>query len=105
MLPDGGAEIIALWAVFTHCHDLFDISPLVAVTSATPECGKTTLLRSLKAVAARAISASNITAAALFRAMEKWKPTLLVDEADTFIGDRDELRGVINSGHERSAAS
>ena len=29
----------------------------------------------------------------------------LVDEADTFIGDRDELRGVINSGHERNKLS
>jgi hypothetical protein len=104
VLPDGGAEIMALWAVFTHCHDCFDTSPLLAFTSPTPECGKTTCLAFMAAVAHRTLSASNITSAALFRAVEKWAPTLLVDEADTFIRDSDELRGIINSGHQRSNA-
>jgi putative DNA primase/helicase len=77
VLPDGGAEIIALRSVFTHCHDCFDISPLLAFTSPTPECGKTTCLTFLAAISHRALSAANITAAALFRAVEGWKPTLL----------------------------
>jgi hypothetical protein len=104
VLPDGGAEIIALWSVFTHCHDWFDISPLLAFTSPTPECGKTTCLTFLAAISHRALSAANITAAALFRAVEKWKPTLLIDEADTFIRESDELRGIVNSGHQRGNA-
>ncbi len=33
VLPEGGAEIVALWAVFSHCHDCFDISPVLAITS------------------------------------------------------------------------
>jgi putative DNA primase/helicase len=104
VLPDGGAEIMALWAVFTHCHDCFGISPLLALTSPTPECGKTTCLTFLAGVSQRPLNTSNITSAALFRAVEKWTPTLFVDEADTFIRDSDELRGVINSGHQRSNA-
>src|SRR5262249_54463400 len=52
----------------------------------------------------RPLNTSNITSAALFRAVEKWTPTLLVDEADTFIRNSDELRGIINSGHQRSNA-
>jgi putative DNA primase/helicase len=28
-------------------------------------------------------------------------PTLLIDEADTFLKDNDELRGVLNTGHRR----
>ena len=36
--------------------------------------------------------------------MEKYKPTLLIDEADTFLHDNDELRGVLNSGHARAGA-
>jgi hypothetical protein len=47
---------------------------------------------------------ANITAAALFRAVEKWCPTLLIDEADTFLRESDELRGVLNSGHQRANA-
>ena len=104
VLPDGGAEIMALWAVFTHCHDCFGISPLLALTSSTPECGKTTCLTFLAGVSQRPLNTSNITSAALFRAVEKWTPTLLVDEADTFIRDSDELCGIINSGHQRSNA-
>ena len=41
ILPDGAEIAIALWAVFTHAHDCFGISPLLAITSATAECGKT----------------------------------------------------------------
>jgi len=58
----------------------------------------------LAALVPKPLLASNITAAALFRAVEKWRPTLLVDEADTFLRDSDELRGVLNSGHNRSQA-
>jgi putative DNA primase/helicase len=40
----------------------------------------------------------------VFRAVEKLRPTLLVDEADTFLRDNDELRGVLNSGHHRTGS-
>ena len=32
------------------------------------------------------------------------QPTLLIDEAASFIGNSDELRGVVNSGHTRWSA-
>jgi hypothetical protein len=38
----------------------------------------------------------------LFRAIEALQPTLLVDEADTFPGENEELRGVINAGYKAS---
>jgi hypothetical protein len=48
---------------------------------------------------------SNISSAALYRAIEKWHPTLLIDEGDTFVvRDDDELRGILNSGHTRDLA-
>jgi hypothetical protein len=47
------------------------------------------------------LPAANITAAAMFRTIEIYRPTLLIDEADTFLRDNEELRGVINSGRER----
>jgi putative DNA primase/helicase len=104
ILPDGGSEIVALWTLFTHCHDCFDTSPLLAFTSPTPECGKSTCLTLLSCLTPRALSASNITAAAVFRSVETWQPTLLIDEADTFVRDNDDLRGILNSGHHRSNA-
>jgi putative DNA primase/helicase len=87
-----------------HLHDTAEISPILALTSPTPECGKTTALNLIGALVPKALASSNITAAAVFRGIEKWRPTLLVDEADTFLKNNDDLRGVINSGHYRRAA-
>lgn len=103
-LPPAAADTVALWVIHTHAHDTAAISPILAITSPTPECGKTTLLTLLGALVPRALEASSITTAALFRAVEKWRPTLLIDEADTFLKDNDELRGVLNSGHCRASA-
>src|SRR5262245_61033718 len=101
VLPAGAAEALALWVMHAHAHDCSMISPVLGITSPTPECGKTTLLSMLGALVPRALPASNITAAALFRAVEKWQPTLLIDEADTFLRSSDEMRGILNSGHQR----
>ena len=67
-------------------------------------CGKTLLLIVLGALVPRRLFASNVTPAVLFRTIEKYRPTLLIDEADTFIRENDELRGVLNSGHTRTTA-
>jgi putative DNA primase/helicase len=104
ILPTGAAETIALWTLFAHAHDSFHMSPVLGITSPTPECGKTTVLTFLGAVVPRCLPAANITPAAVFRAVEKWSPTLLIDEADTFLRDNNELRGILNSGHNRGCA-
>jgi putative DNA primase/helicase len=62
------------------------------------------LLEVLQGLTNKGLTASNISPAAIFRTIEKYSPTLLVDEADTFLKDNDELRGVLNSGHTRSGA-
>jgi putative DNA primase/helicase len=103
-LPEGGADALALWTLHTHAHDAAQVSPILCLSSPQKRCGKTTVLSLLRAVVRRPLPASNITAAALFRATELWRPTLLIDEADTFLRDSDELRGVLNSGHTRATA-
>ena len=52
----------------------------------------------------RALSASNISSAAVYRTVEAYCPTLLLDEADTFVKDNEELRGILNAGHTREKA-
>jgi putative DNA primase/helicase len=104
VLPPMAAEAIALWLLHAHALEASIISPLLTVTSPTPECGKSTLLTFLGAVVPRPLPASNITAAALFRGVEEWHPTLIIDEADTFMKNSDELRGIVNSGHNRTNA-
>jgi Protein of unknown function (DUF3631) len=48
---------------------------------------------------ARPLLTSNATPASIFRTIEKASPTILIDEADTFLKDNEELRGILNSGH------
>ena len=52
----------------------------------------------------RPLPAANISSAAVFRSIESWKPTLLIDKADTFLKGNDDITGIINSGHNRSLA-
>lgn len=103
-LPDGAAVALALWTLHAHAHDASPVSPVLAITSPEKRCGKTTLLELLSALVPRALPASNLTAATVFRTVEEWQPTLLVDEADTFLAEGTTLRGVLNSGHRRSLA-
>src|SRR5262249_56153816 len=78
--------------------------PGLGLASPEKRCGKTTCLRLVGAVAARPLTASNVTAAVVFRTVEMVRPTLLIDEADSFIRGNDELRGIVNSGHARDGA-
>lgn len=98
-LPAGAAEALALWTIHSHAIGAARISPILALTSPEKRCGKSTALTILSALVLRPLFASNISAAALFRTVEAHRPTLLVDEADTFLRNNDELRGLLNSGH------
>jgi hypothetical protein len=93
-----------LWVVFTWFIDAAHVAPIANITAPEKRCGKTQLLTLLGKLACRPLTASNITPAALFRAVEAWRPTLLIDEADAFLKDNEELRGIINSGHTRDSA-
>jgi len=104
ILPDHGAVVVALWATLTWLADSVRVLPILAVISAVKGCGKSTVLDLLGRWCRRARLTSNITAAALFRFIEKYQPTLLIDEADSFMKDNEALRGVVNSGHTRASA-
>lgn len=93
-----------LWAVLTWAIDLVQVAPIAAITSPEKGCGKTQLLSVLGKLSRRPIPASNISPAALFRAVDAWQPTLLIDEADAFMRENEELRGIINAGHTRDSA-
>jgi Protein of unknown function (DUF3631) len=101
VLPEGCAEALALWAVHTHVFECFAHSPRLAITSPEKQCGKTTTLDVLGELVARPLPTSNATTAAIFCTIEIVKPTLLIDEADTFLRENEELRGVLNAGHRR----
>jgi putative DNA primase/helicase len=94
----------ALWIVFSWCIDVMQVAPIACITAPEKRCGKTQLLNLIGMLCKKPLPASNITAAALFRSIEAFEPTLLIDEADAFLGQNEELRGIINSGHSRQSA-
>ena len=49
----------------------------------------------------RALTCVGSSEAALYRAVEKWLPTIIVDEADVLLVENETLRAVINSGATR----
>jgi hypothetical protein len=98
------ADAITLWVVAAHALDCFDIFPRLAIWSPVKRCGKTTTLELLSHVAPRALATSNISAAAIFRVVDKAQPALLVDETETFAGENEETHGILNSGHKRTLA-
>jgi putative DNA primase/helicase len=98
------ATAATLWIAFTWIVDDAHVAPLAIITAPEKGCGKTQLLDVIGRLSRRALFASNISPAATFRVIEAKAPTLLIDEADAFFRENEELRGVINSGHTRTSA-
>ncbi len=98
------SNTVALWAAMTWFMEVVQVAPLAVITAPEKRCGKSQMLSLLGRLSARSISASSISPAALYRSIDAWKPTLLIDEADAFMKDNEELRGIINSGHTRDSA-
>lgn len=103
-LPPHASTALALWVLHTYTHDAAFFSPVIAITSPMPGCGKTSVLIVLGSLVHKRQYASNLTSSVLFRLVDRFQPTLLIDEADTFLPDNDQLRGLLNSGHMKSAA-
>ena len=98
------AYAIALWIAFTWFIDDVDIAPLLLISAPEKSCGKSQLLDSVSRLSYKPLSASNCSTSALFRACELYGPTLFIDEADTFIKENNEIKGLINAGHTRTNA-
>ncbi|MCG7870247.1 MAG: DUF3631 domain-containing protein [Candidatus Thiodiazotropha taylori] len=95
---------VVFWIIFTWFHSVATVSPILNITSPEKRCGKSTLLSILMRLCFKPLVSSNISMASVYRAIEKWSPTLIIDEADTFLARSEELRGILNAGHYRSTA-
>src|SRR5580693_2258895 len=99
VLNDAAATALAVWVLHTYVYESRDTVAYVAIESPEKRCGKTTLLSVLAAMANKPLISSNITVGALFRAIDTCRPTLFIDEADTFLAGNGAMRGIINSGN------
>lgn len=95
------AIAVTLWIFFTWVVDISHIAPIAWVNAPEKRCGKTQLAIFISKLCCRPLLASNISPSAMFRSIEKYQPTLIIDEADTFIKDNPELKGIFNAGFSR----
>lgn len=93
-----------LWTAMTWFMDEIKVAPLALITAPEKRCGKTQLLSIFAKITCKPLPSSNVSPAALFRSIDRWQPTLLIDEADAFMKDNEELRGLLNAGHTRDSA-
>jgi putative DNA primase/helicase len=105
VLPKGADIALPLWVLHAWTFDSGEISPFIVLVSPVKRCGKTSVLILLYYLTPRSELASNISPSAIFRYIEEMRPTLLIDEADAFVKDNEELRGILNSGHTKAAAN
>lgn len=75
------AEVaLALWVLHTWVFECFDITPYLCINSPTRRCGKTVLMTMLYWLCCRAKKNDSMSKAAIYRSVERDKPTLVLDE-------------------------
>jgi hypothetical protein len=89
---------VALWVAFAHCFAAAACAPKLWINSAEKRSGKSRLLQVLRHLVTRPLSAEYISPSAIFRIIEAQRPTLLLDEIDTYFKDNEAIRGIFNSG-------
>jgi len=98
---------ISLWVLhtWTFSESLPNpyTTPYLYIYSAERRSGKTRLLEVVETIVRNPLRAVDVTSAVLFRSIEAFSPTLLLDEVDALWSGakNEELRGVLNSGYKR----
>src|SRR5262249_54272807 len=103
-LPPHASVALTLAITLSHMYDAVFVLPIIALLSPTKGCGKTSVLLLASPLVPRLLLTSSVTPAAVFRAVEKYRPTLFWDEAEKTFDTSDELRAIFNASHTRATA-
>jgi hypothetical protein len=96
-----GYDVLTAFIFKTWIEELFDFTPYIGFFG-REAVGKSRALEILKELCFRAWLTTGITTATLFRLVEKFQPTLLLDESEFLTSDeKRELIGLINAGQRR----
>jgi len=101
-LPDEALyDVVTSWVFASWLPELWITVPYLFFFGPVAS-GKTRGLEILQRLAYRGILSSNISSAALFRACEQWKPTIILDETEIYSkSERYEVIGLLNSGYRK----
>jgi Protein of unknown function (DUF3631) len=96
------AVAIALWIMFAWAHEVAVYSPLLHITSAVPNEGKTQLLGLVSFLTPRGYLFTEPTVAGIYQEIDRKDPTACVDDADSLFGPK--LVAIINASWTKSTA-
>jgi hypothetical protein len=95
VISHDGALAITLWIMLAWVHDeVATHSPILDVTSAEPNSGKTTTLGVVSYLVPRAISSVDISRGALYRSIQRWQPSFVIDEFDDVLAAKNDPKPV-----------
>src|SRR5256714_9353295 len=103
ILQLGAHDAMTRLSVHTHIFTAFPQTPRLNLSSPQPGCGKTTALDVIATFVPRPLRTESLTAPVLFRLVDQYAPTLLLDEVDAYLTQAEELRGLLNAGHKRGS--
>ncbi len=95
---------LALWTMATWFVDSINFAPYLLITAPEKRCGKSQLLSLVAKLSRRPLQAGSMSAPVLFRVAEAYRPTIFIDEVDSFLDRDDDLKGIIKCGIERGTA-
>jgi putative DNA primase/helicase len=104
VLPRWVPETVALFIFHTFAWQLRDITAYLGIESPQHRCGKSTLLAIIRRLCNRPEGAAHISGPAVFRAIHRGKPTLLVDETEKVMKRNQLLQGILNASYSRELA-
>ncbi len=84
---DRYCHLLAAWVVCTWIHERMDYAPRLIFYGPT-RSGKSRALKVLRLLSYRGLELINPSGAALFRIIEHYRPTVLIDEYHSLVGDR-----------------
>lgn len=93
--------LLACFVLSTWSIDVLRVAPYIALVG-LPQSGKSTALKILQLICRRGMITSDISSAAFYRACERLRPTLFIDEAAT-ASQRKALFHLLRSGSTRDS--
>ena len=95
--------ILAMWALHTWVFEYQNTTPYIYLSSQEKQSGKSLTLEVLETITKNPVKSTDMTPAVMFRLIDKFKPTIMLDEVDTIFNGKanEHMRGLINTGYKK----
>jgi putative DNA primase/helicase len=104
VISDEGGLAVVLWTAMAWLHnEIATHSPILVITSAEEDSGKSTTLGVLERLTPCAYWAVELTGPNVYHIVDQFRPTLIIDEADNLFKRKADLMHIVNQSWLRGA--